>query len=117
MRSVKLMLDLHVETNPFTTEDLENNEFANRGKKKIRYLINGFLVRLERRLNGSTLEVPVCLFGNYLKTILMKNITYYLLADDSEYYRWGDRTRSKSFTIFKIWSTVFNYKRNPVCRY
>ena len=83
MRSVKLMPDLHVETNQitFTNEDLENNEFANRGKKKIRYLINGFLVRLERRLNGSTLEVPVCLFGNYLKTILMKNITYYLLAD------------------------------------
>ena len=65
MRSVKLMPDLHVETNQitFTTEDLENNEFANRGKKKIRYLINGFLVRLERRLNGSTLKVPVCLFG------------------------------------------------------
>ena len=76
MRSVKLMPDLHVETNQitFTTEDLENNEFANRGKKKIR-LDKGWF--LERRLNGSTLEVPVCLFGNYLKTILMKNITLF----------------------------------------
>ena len=65
MRSVKLMPDLHVETNQitFTTEDLENNEFANRGKKKDSVLDKWVPGSPGTPFKWSTLKVPVCLFG------------------------------------------------------